>query len=215
MGLLRNVERRLQDLIEGGLARVFGQRVAREVVLRAVGDAVDLRGIDGRRLATNAFTVRLNPDDHAALAADLQALAKAGRERVQQVVREQGWTPAGAVQVRLVAEPAVPRGEVRVEAECDDSPVAAVLEPQTGGRPLVLRLPRHVVGRRPPSDLLIDELDVSGEHAALSAAEGRWTVEDLGSTNGTFVNGARVLKVVLRDGDLVQFGPAAYRYREG
>jgi pSer/pThr/pTyr-binding forkhead associated (FHA) protein len=44
---------------------------------------------------------------------------------------------------------------------------------------------RQIIGRRPYCDVVIDNLAVSGEHAAIHLAEGRATLEDLGSTNGT------------------------------
>ena len=63
------------------------------------------------------------------------------------------------------------------------------------------------VGRHPDSTVAIDEPFVSSEHAELSHADGRWWVRDLGSTNGTFVNGNRVrVPTGIRPGDIVQFG---------
>ena len=66
------------------------------------------------------------------------------------------------------------------------------------------------VGRHPMSDLRFDaerDLDVSARHAELRGVEGRWTLHDLGSTNGTFVNGARVgSEVELHEGDVITFG---------
>lgn len=66
------------------------------------------------------------------------------------------------------------------------------------------------IGRHPMSDLRFDperDLDVSGRHAELRGIEGRWTLHDVGSTNGTYVNGARVgSEVELNDGDVITFG---------
>ncbi|MDB4906461.1 MAG: hypothetical protein JWO05_1245 [Gemmatimonadetes bacterium] len=68
------------------------------------------------------------------------------------------------------------------------------------------------LGRHPMSDLQFDperDLDVSTRHAELRGVDGRWTVRDEGSTNGTFVNGVRVNGTVeLRSGDLVTLGQA-------
>jgi S1-C subfamily serine protease len=66
------------------------------------------------------------------------------------------------------------------------------------------------VGRHPMSDLQFDpenDLDVSARHAEIRGIEGRYTLYDSGSTNGTFVNGRRVVrKQELADGDIVAFG---------
>lgn len=66
------------------------------------------------------------------------------------------------------------------------------------------------IGRHPLSDLRFDpyhDLDVSTRHAELRGIEGVWTILDQQSTNGTFVNGARVAgERVVREGDLLTFG---------
>jgi diguanylate cyclase (GGDEF)-like protein len=66
-----------------------------------------------------------------------------------------------------------------------------------------------VIGRHPRADLHLDEEGVSRRHASLRVAiDGTVIVRDLGSTNGTFVNGDRVYERVLRDGDKIQIGAA-------
>ena len=65
---------------------------------------------------------------------------------------------------------------------------------------------RTTMGRRPYNDVVIDNLAVSGEHAVFRLASGIVSVEDLGSTNGVYVNGQAVTSSVLRDGDVVEVG---------
>ena len=73
--------------------------------------------------------------------------------------------------------------------------------------------PGAVVGRRPTSDLHLNDTFVSGEHARLTLHEGRWWVADLGSTNGTFVNGTRIDRPTpLADGAEVGFGRIRMRF---
>lgn len=72
-----------------------------------------------------------------------------------------------------------------------------------------------VAGRHPASELRFDaqnDLDVSTRHAEFRSEGDRWTVRDLGSTNGTFVNGARIATVTpIAAGDVVTFGDAGPR----
>jgi S1-C subfamily serine protease len=66
-----------------------------------------------------------------------------------------------------------------------------------------------IVGRRADADLRFDpqrDLEVSSRHALIGHDGGRWFVRDLGSTNGTFVNGTRVREAPLHDGDRIMFG---------
>ena len=73
---------------------------------------------------------------------------------------------------------------------------------------------RTTLGRRPYNDIVIDNLAVSGEHAAvhLHAASGLVEVEDLGSTNGTYVNGKAIQRQVLRNGDTIEIGKYKVRF---
>jgi hypothetical protein len=63
-----------------------------------------------------------------------------------------------------------------------------------------------VVGRREGSDVLLSDNSISRRHARLEFSGGAWAVTDLGSTNGTFVNGLRVNNKELAPGDVVKFG---------
>lgn len=71
---------------------------------------------------------------------------------------------------------------------------------------------RTTVGRRPYNDVVIDNLAVSGEHAVFVMTGDDVDVEDLGSTNGTYVNGASVKRQALRNGDTVEVGKYKIRF---
>ena len=73
-------------------------------------------------------------------------------------------------------------------------------------REIVLTKEYTTFGRRPYSDVVIDNLAVSGEHAAVRLLGDDVVIEDLQSTNGTFVNGERVRRHVLQGGDTVEIG---------
>lgn len=65
---------------------------------------------------------------------------------------------------------------------------------------------RTTLGRRPYNDIVIDNLAVSGEHAVLEMGQGGVTLEDLGSTNGTYVNGRSVRRHGLQHNDTIEIG---------
>ena len=71
---------------------------------------------------------------------------------------------------------------------------------------ILLAKERTTIGRRPHNDIQIDNLAVSGEHAAIVSVANDCILEDLGSTNGTLVNGASVKKHILRDNDVIELG---------
>jgi pSer/pThr/pTyr-binding forkhead associated (FHA) protein len=70
---------------------------------------------------------------------------------------------------------------------------------------------RTTFGRRPYNDIVVDNLSVSGEHALFHMVGQEVFVEDLGSTNGTYVNGKAIKKAQLESGDLVEI--AKYKIR--
>jgi pSer/pThr/pTyr-binding forkhead associated (FHA) protein len=65
---------------------------------------------------------------------------------------------------------------------------------------------RTTVGRRPYNDIVIDNLAVSGEHAVLQMSGNEVYLEDLNSTNGTYINGKAVKKQLLANNDTVEIG---------
>ncbi len=76
---------------------------------------------------------------------------------------------------------------------------------------------RSTIGRRPYNDVVIDNLAVSGEHAVIQMASGSAILEDLGSTNGTYVNGKAVKSQALADDDVIEVGKYKLKFldREG
>ncbi len=81
------------------------------------------------------------------------------------------------------------------------------------GLELPIDAERRVIGRGSVADWWLSELTLSRTHAAFGWDGESFYVEDLGSTNGTFVNGARQTRVRLCDGDEVQIGRLCLRVR--
>ncbi|MDR3371038.1 FHA domain-containing protein [Rhodoferax sp.] len=77
---------------------------------------------------------------------------------------------------------------------------------------LVLTKERTTIGRRPYNDVVIENLTVSGEHAVLIKVGDQVTVEDLHSTNGTYIDGKAVKKQVLHHGDVMDMGKYKVQY---
>lgn len=71
---------------------------------------------------------------------------------------------------------------------------------------------RTTLGRRPYNDIVIDNLAVSGEHAVLQMTGNQVHLEDLNSTNGTYVNGKAARKQLLQNGDTVEVGKYKIRF---
>lgn len=76
-----------------------------------------------------------------------------------------------------------------------------------------LNKPTMTIGRNPNNDILIPDQTVSGSHAKITIENGSFFLSDLGSTNGTFVNGTRVTNAMLKSGDLIKLGAANCKFQ--
>ncbi|MFD7990174.1 FHA domain-containing protein [Streptomyces mexicanus] len=159
---------------------------------RALGLLRD--GVAAGRLSHDTFVRRMeraltarHPDELAALTSDLRTEGRLARAVFGTVEAVSGFT-------------------VRLRRAWQAERLPKLLLPQPGGGP-ALR-----IGRDPASGLRLSHETVSRVHAELSSQGGRWVLRDLGSTNGTTVNGRRVVgAAVVRAGDQVAFGQVAFR----
>ncbi len=82
-------------------------------------------------------------------------------------------------------------------------------------REIMLDKPSFTLGRKADNDIVLDHAAVSGHHCKIYSAGNTWFVEDTGSTNGTFVNGKKVLKAGLKHNDVVTVVKYTMTYMEG
>jgi hypothetical protein len=122
-----------------------------------------------------------------------------------------GYPPVGGA-----PQPGFPAGSGRVADPGHDQgyrPPAPVLE--LDGRPIPLTRGVMVIGRSGDVDIPLDDAGVSRRHAEIHVADGRARVVDLGSTNGTFVDGERVATADLHDGSTITVGRSRLTFRLG
>lgn len=107
--------------------------------------------------------------------------------------------------------PTAPPGELRSTHRTGSSAVGGSLV-LPDGQVVHLGPGRHVVGRQPGSDVLLTDSRVSRDHAEVLVVDGRVEVRDLGSTNGTTVDGAAVDRAELVGGEVLSFGGVELAY---
>ena len=240
MGVLQRFERRLEGLVEGAFARVFGGVVQPvEVAAALQREAADKKQIvgQGRVLVPNAFTVEVASSDLERFGEWDSQLRTELAGMVTEHAREQGWSFVGPVQVAFEQVAELATGVFRVRSRVvTDAPAGPAAAPhgqpagrapsQALGRPRlviagspdrVVPLTRQVtvVGRGADADLRLPDTGVSRAHAELRLVGDVVRVVDLDSTNGTAVNGRRIRESDLADGDRLDIGATALVYKDG
>lgn len=214
---LQSLEHRLERMVEGVFRRSSGSIRPIELGRRLVREMDDNRTVDvkGRRMVPNDFTVMLSPADHAGFSEIETVLTTELAEAVREYAREEAYHFIGAVRVGLRVDDELRGGRFAIVSQLKQSPggVGAGSIVLPSGQRIALGEQTTTVGRLPESTITIDDGNVSREHAEVKPGANGYYVHDLGSTNGTRINGQRVSGMqTLSDGDIVSFGSTHVRF---
>ena len=216
---LKGFERRLERLVEGVFARAFKSTLKPvELGRRLVREMDDQRTVrvDGTVAAPNHFTITLGPEDHEQFASIEESLLRELGDAARTHARDEGYVFMGPVEVALNRDDDLRAGSFGLSARFKEGAGG------TGGGSIVLAdgtrttLPTTgsiTLGRAAECEVRLTDTSVSRRHAEVRAnGDGTWTVVDLGSTNGTKVNGATVSERKLKDGDTISTGDTHLRF---
>jgi hypothetical protein len=213
---LQQFEQRLERLVESAFAKAFrggvqpveiGRRMTREMDLRR---RLGVRGL----IAPNYFVVSLSPEDGQHFEGFADALARELADAAREHARTEGYSFVGPVEVTLAVDELMDRGRFEVDAEIREGPggmsAASIVLPD-GSRVTVGPDPL-VIGRLPECSISLPDPNVSRRHAEVSRLGDEVVIRDLGSTNGTRVNGLAISEHVLADGDEIALGSTTLRF---
>lgn len=240
MDALARFEDTLEEALEGSFTRVFRTRLQPVELARRLARAMDReRAVGpGEVWSPNQYQVRVSPSDYAGLASFRQALETRLADFLGAHARERDLCLLAPPVVTLVADATVSDGRPQVTAELADLPAAPAGEPDpslaagyTAKVPIrrFSRLPVLVarsdnrsygldhspvtIGRALDNDIILDDRRVSRHHARITISGQTIQITDLGSANGTAVNGLPVTNSHLEDGDTVSVGGLELRLR--
>ncbi len=186
----------------------LGRRLTREMDMERVV------GVNGR-VAPNHFEISLGPDDCQRFDSVAEALTRELAEAVRDHAREERYSFMGPVSVELAQDSALGKGEFLVASEMLEAPGGAAvgsLALPDGSRVVIGEEPVSI-GRLPECDVAVSDPNVSRRHAEVRRQGNDFVVVDLGSTNGTMVNGTRIYgETALSDGDIISFGSTYVRF---
>ena len=233
------VERRIENVFEGMFARAFKSGIKPMQIGRRLLQVADAeRDLDaqGRRVVPNTYIVQLSPADREGFADIEPAMLYELTEALRQHVKTEGYHVSGKARVALRTNTDLRKGRFDITAknvdqegnsqevpvtppEADAAPIAPVIPIHGDTPPAVLTVPggqrvelhegHYVVGRHLECDIVISDSNVSRRHAEFVCAGRDVIVRDLGSTNGTKVNGVVITgDQLLQHGDVIGFGTA-------
>jgi FHA domain/Protein of unknown function (DUF3662) len=165
-------------------------------------------------IAPNHFTVALSESDRQRLAPIEEELIAELVELARDHARSEGYLFLGGVTIDLFADPDLTPGMLLVAGEMAASGGSAALV-LADGRRVALGDEPVTIGRMPECQVMLGDANVSRRHAEVRRAEdggGGHVVVDLGSTNGTKVNGVGIRSHRLQHGDEITVGGTQLRY---
>ena len=136
---------------------------------------------------------------------------------VTETATQRGWRLVGPVEIHIVTSTDVPRGIVEVDGTNKIGPIPpwGQFLANDGSAVLDLTFNRTMLGRSLDCDIRVANHEVSRHHVIVFREDGNTMATDLGSANGTFVNGVRLADrpVPISAGDTVTFGNVSITYR--
>jgi hypothetical protein len=212
---LQGFERRLERLVEGTFAKAFRSGLQPVEIARRMVRELDSNrtiGVHGT-VAPNHVTVSLAVDDFEHFESFSETLIRELADAAREHARDERYHFLGPVHVEIVVDEHLRRGEFDVDAV-----IAEGLHGRAGSLVLAdgVRIPLDeaaaTIGRLSDCTVPIPDPQVSRRHAEVRAEAEGYVLHDLGSLNGTTVNGQPVSQRLLEDGDVIGVGAATIRF---
>jgi hypothetical protein len=241
MSALSRFEQFMESMVEGSVARIFRNPVQPAEIAKRLERAMESQQTISvkRVIVPNVYRACLNPQDFATFQPIQTEMEREMANYLSELASERNFTMLEHPRVELVEDAAVPRHSIQIIAETvETAPGAtgstqvmsttmyqkappqtqssAVLLLQTPAGPQSIPLASTMlrIGRGLNNDIILEDTRVSRHHAQLRYKTRRFWLMDLGSTNGTYVNGEHTQEAALRDGDIVSLGGLELTFRE-
>ncbi|MFE4836784.1 FhaA domain-containing protein [Arthrobacter sp. NPDC056691] len=236
MGLLDKVERGIEKAVRGVFSTGSKAQVEPVEIASRLRREVDHKAITiaaGRTLVPNVFDVLLSDEDFQRAQEWGTPLAEELCDVVINHVRSQGYILQGPVRISFRRDESHRAGDFEIISKTEKSSGSAPAAPRANvpaapsrqpvrlqpvldidGQRYSLNAPSVVLGRSSEADILVDDTGVSRRHLEIQTHDGTTTAVDLGSTNGSYVNGHKVAgSMELTDGSTITMGRTKIIFR--
>jgi hypothetical protein len=216
LGILDNLERGLERAVNGAFAKTFRSGLQPVEITSALKRELDTKAAvvsRDRILVPNIFVVRMASDDFARMNAMGPTLIDELTRLVTKHAQSQKFQFAGGIRITLRSDPALSMGVVQVDSENVSGSIKWVAVLEIGGKRYPLTKSRTVLGRGTEADITVDDAGISRRHVEVLWDGTRAQANDLGSTNGSTLNGQRLVSAALETDSVIEMGHTRVTFR--
>ena len=212
MGFLDKAERSIEAAVSSLFAKLSKAELQPVEVSQAVKNAMDTaanKAHSDRVLVPHHFLILVN---HAELARFSPQILAAIKTEVVKHASSRSYRLTGEIELEIRADDKISRGNCRVGSAAVNDLVTWQPVLNFGGQRFALKTGTTSVGRDEEAEITVDDRGLSRVHFEVAFDGEIAAIRDLGSTNGTFVDGMRITELVLRSGSRISAGRTDFEF---
>lgn len=216
MGLLDNFERGLERAVNGAFAKTFKSGLQPLEITSALRRELDTQAAivaRDRILVPNQFTVQLSHRDYERMSRLGPTLIDELTQQVQRHATAQHYSFSGGIAIKLVEQEGLAEGMVQIDSAGVKGQVSWTPVLDVAGKRYPLTKSRTIIGRGSEADITVDDPGTSRKHIEILWDGSRGQVNDLGSTNGSKLNGEPLKSAPLAPDSVIDIGRTRIVFR--
>lgn len=215
MGIFDGIERGLERAVNGAFARTFRSGVQPVEISSALKRQLDIGAVivDRDRVITpNRFTVRVSQTDYSKLRGLGETLERELRQVAEKYARKQGYQTLGRIDVEITPDDSLSTGVLEIDTESVEGQILWNAGLVVEGKTHDLKKGTNVIGRGSDVDVRISDNGASRKHLEVDWDGNTALARDLGSTNGSKVNGQRFREATLPPDTVITVGQTQLKF---
>ncbi|MFM1984334.1 MAG: hypothetical protein RL723_769 [Actinomycetota bacterium] len=216
MGFLDNFEKGLERVVNGAFTKTFKSELQPVEIsghIRAEMDSKASILSRDRILAPNTFTVSLSVPDFKRMQVLGDALINELTDLATKHAKKQGFQFGAALAIKLIEDSSLNLGQVSVRSNTQNHEIEWMPSLDVADKRFVLKVGQTTIGRDASADIQIADNGLSRQHFAIIWDGKNAAAKDLGSTNGTRVNGRTITEVAIGADTQLQAGSNTFTFR--
>jgi hypothetical protein len=216
LGLLDSFERGLERAVNGAFAKTFRSGLQPVEVTSALRRELDTKAVvvaRDRILVPNQFTVHLSSADYERMSEVGPSLIDEFILQVEQHATAQRYSFAGGISIALKSDEKLAEGVVDIDSVSVKGAVAWTPVLEIDGTMHPLAGGRTIIGRGSEADITVEDGGISRKHVEILWDGKRAQARDLGSTNGSKLNGLKLTKAPLEPDSVIEIGRTRIVFR--